>query len=104
MTTEEARAAPDIVTGSFVVNYFPVLMIFHSGASRSFVSQFFSRDFDMILGGLDCPMRVSVSNKHKVSTSSIFHDYTLEIFMLLYSIDLNPNPYGGCVCDYGLVE
>lgn len=80
------------------MNSLPALIIFDLGAIRSFLSQSFSRDFDMVIGELECSLRVSIANEHKVSSSSVFCDYTLEIFGVPYLIDLIYS-YGGYVCD-----
>ncbi|GKA02376.1 reverse transcriptase domain-containing protein, partial [Tanacetum coccineum] len=45
MTTEEAKEALDIVTGTFFVNLLPARVLFDSGADRSFVSELFSQNF-----------------------------------------------------------
>lgn len=58
--------------GTFLVNYFPDLVLFDSGAIRSFVSQSFSRSFDMALIVLKCPLRASIANGHMVFASRIF--------------------------------
>ena len=80
--------------GTFLVNSLPALVLFDSGASRTFVSQSFSRGFDMILGELECPLRVSIANEHGISASSVFQDCVLEIFGVPYPIDLIPIPMG----------
>ena len=61
-----------IMIGTFLMNSLLVLVLFYSGANRSFVSQSVSKDFVMALGMLDCPLRVPIANEHKVSTLSIF--------------------------------
>lgn len=79
------------------MNSLPDLVLFDSGASR-----YFSRKFDISLGDLECPLRVSIANEHKVSTSSIFCDCILEIFRVLYPIDLIPIPIGGIYVSIGI--
>lgn len=44
------------VLGMFLVNSLPVLVLFDSGASRSFVSQAFSREFSAPFGELESPL------------------------------------------------
>ena len=79
LTAEEARAAPDVVTGmisylmllcyvaviliyyvpclgSFHVHGIPVQVLFDSGASRSFVSLALIKKFPESSGMLDCPL------------------------------------------------
>lgn len=60
-----------LLISTLLVNSFPTLVLFDSGAIRSFVSQSFRRGFDMTLGELECPLRVSISNEHMISASSI---------------------------------
>ena len=75
-----------ILLGTFLVNSLHALVLFDSGASQSFVSQSFSRSFDMALGELECPLRVSISNEHGICASIIYWGYVLEIFGVSYSI------------------
>ena len=80
--------------GMFLVNSLPALLLFDLGASRSFVSQSFSREFDMPIGELECPLRLSVANEHEVSSSLVYHGCVLEIFGEPYLIDLILIPMG----------
>ena len=41
MTVEEAKKEPDVIAGPFIVNSLPALVLFDSGASKSFVSTTF---------------------------------------------------------------
>ncbi|CAH1445284.1 unnamed protein product [Lactuca virosa] len=91
LTAEEARAAPDVVAGMFLSFIsFPIF----DGASRSFVSQSFSREFSVPVGELECPLRVSIANEHGVSASSVYRGCDLEIFGVSFPIDLIPIPMG----------
>ena len=54
------------------MNSIPTLVLFKLGASQSFVSHSFSRDFGMTLGELECPLRVSIASEHMIFASSIF--------------------------------
>ena len=85
------------------MNSLPVLVLFDLGASRSFVSQTFSRDFIMPVGELECPLRVSIANENGVSASSVYWGCVLEIFRVSFPIDLIMITLGD-VCDrwYGL--
>ncbi|XP_052622888.1 uncharacterized protein LOC111885268 [Lactuca sativa] len=60
LTTEEARAAPDVVTGSFLVNDISAMVLFDSGATRSFVSLALRKRFSRASGELDCPLYVEI--------------------------------------------
>ena len=78
----------------FLVNSFPALVLFRLGASRSFFSQLFSKEFAMPLGDLDCPFRVSIVNEHRVSASSVYQGCVLVIFGVSFLIDTIPIPMG----------
>ena len=41
ISAEEAQEAPDVVLGTLSVNSHPATVLFDSGASHSFVSEFF---------------------------------------------------------------
>ena len=52
----------------------------------------------MSLGEFKCPLRVSIANRHRVSTSSVIWGCVLEIFLVSYLVDLIRIPMGhGCV-------
>ena len=55
-----------------LANALPALVLFDSGASRSFVSRSFSREFATPLGELECPLRVSIADEHVVSAFSVY--------------------------------
>ena len=76
------------------MNSLPALVLFDSGASRSFVSQTFSRGFSVPIDDLECPLRVSIANEHGVSASSVYRGCELEIFGVSFPIDLIPIPMG----------
>ena len=87
-TGEKARASPDVaismfislillimfcvmlmlvpLLGMFLVESFPALVLFESGAIRPFVSRSFNREFDILIGELECPFLVSIANEHGV--------------------------------------
>ena len=46
----------------------------------------------MPLGELECPFRVSITNEHGVSASSVYRVCVLEIFGVSFPIDLIPIP------------
>ena len=93
LTAEEARVAPDVVTGmisypyafilcrcdfdiyhvpclgSFHVNGIPVQVLFDSGATRSFVSLTLSKKFPESSGMLDCPLEVEIADDRSVRAS-----------------------------------
>ena len=115
LTFEEVRAAPNVVTGMFLsiillimfvmlkcvpslgmflVNSLHALLLFDSGAIRSFISCSFCRGFDMPIGELKCLLQVSIANEHEIYASSLYYDCVLEIFKVPYPIDLIPISMG----------
>ena len=57
-----------LLIGTFLVKSLLALVLFDSSVIRSFVSRSFSREFDMPIGELECPLRVSIANEHGFST------------------------------------
>ena len=72
------------------MNSLPALVLFDSGASRSFVSQSFSRECSVLVGELECLLRVFIANEHGVSTSLIYRGCELDISGVSFPIDLIP--------------
>ena len=48
----------------------------------------FSMEFSVSVGELECPLRVTIANKHGVSASSVYRGCVLEIFGVSFPIDL----------------
>ncbi|XP_052626750.1 uncharacterized protein LOC111890364 [Lactuca sativa] len=92
LTAWEASATQNVVTGKFRVKSIPALALFDSGVSWSFVSRSFSREFALPIGDLEYPLRVSITNEHGVSDSSIYQGCVLEIFRVSVLINLIPIP------------
>lgn len=68
---EEAKEEPDVVVGTFLVNYMPDLVLFDSGASHSFVSLKFSKGFSITIGNLDNPLKLEIADDRAISTSKV---------------------------------
>ncbi|XP_052626550.1 uncharacterized protein LOC111921560 isoform X1 [Lactuca sativa] len=71
LTTKEARAAPNVVTGTFLVNIIPTLVLFYLGTTRSFVSLALNKGFGDGHGEFDYPFEVEITNYRPVRVSSI---------------------------------
>ncbi|KAJ9543618.1 hypothetical protein OSB04_023325 [Centaurea solstitialis] len=87
LMAEEAKEEPYVVTGTFSVNSVPALVLFDSGASKSFVSLSFCKSFMNVKGRLDKPLEVEIAAE----------DYRLcrdviEIEGVKFNIDLIPIP------------
>ena len=110
LTAEEVRAAPMlwlgcilyssfffelrycaymmICIGTFLVSYVPALVLFDSGASRSFVSLAFSQHISIHREALSRPLRVSIADERAVYASEVIRGCILEIFGVEFPIDL----------------
>ncbi|KAJ9552277.1 hypothetical protein OSB04_016322 [Centaurea solstitialis] len=63
LTANEAKAKPDVVTGFFLVNSMPALVLFDTGASKSFVSWSFCKDFMNVKSKLGSPLEVEIADE-----------------------------------------
>ncbi|KAJ9556780.1 hypothetical protein OSB04_011394 [Centaurea solstitialis] len=63
LTANEAKAEPDVVTGIFLVNSMPALVLFDTGASKSFVSWSFCKDFMNVKSKLGSPLEVEIADE-----------------------------------------
>ncbi|KAI3700047.1 hypothetical protein L2E82_44662 [Cichorium intybus] len=72
MTAEEAQDAPDVVTGTFLVNSTPTFALFDSGASHSFVSAALGKCFGIALGTLHRPLEVEIADDKTVKATSVY--------------------------------
>ena len=77
-----------LCVGTFLVNSVPALVLFESGASRSFVSVAFSRHISTWREALSRPPRVSIADEHAVFATDVICECTFEIFGVEFSIDL----------------
>lgn len=94
MTAKEVHSAPNVVAGTFLVSFVPVLVLFDSGASRSFVSLSFSCHTSVRREVLSRPLRVSIADELEVFATDVFRGCVLEIFGVEFSIDLVPIAMG----------
>lgn len=79
-----------LLLGTFLVNFVRALVLFHSGASRSFVLSSFCRGFNIAREALSWPLRISIANDHAVSATDIYRCCVLRIVIFGYPIDLIP--------------
>ncbi|KAJ9565502.1 hypothetical protein OSB04_001468 [Centaurea solstitialis] len=90
LTAEEAREEPDVVTGTFPVNSVPALVLFDSGASKSFVSYAFCKNFMHVKGRLDSPLEVEIAAEKYRLCKHVYRNSIIEIFGVKFRIDLIP--------------
>ncbi|GJY58479.1 reverse transcriptase domain-containing protein [Tanacetum coccineum] len=94
MTIEEAKEAPDVVTGTFFVNLLPTRVLFDSGTDRSFISELFSQNFNVPISQLKPPLDVEIENNKIIHVANVFQNCEVEIDNENFLIDLIPMPMG----------
>ncbi|KAJ9561205.1 hypothetical protein OSB04_006365 [Centaurea solstitialis] len=92
LTANEAKAEPDVVTGIFLVNSMPALVLFDTGASRSFVSWSFCKDFMNVKSKLGSPLEVEIADEEFRLCKYVYRNNVLELEGVKFSIDLIPIP------------
>ncbi|KAJ9557738.1 hypothetical protein OSB04_012352 [Centaurea solstitialis] len=95
LTAEEAQSAPDVITGVFPVNSRPALVLFDTGATWSYVSRRFCKDFQIELGNLDSPLAIDVAAEEVQVVEHVHRGCSIDIFGVRFSIDLIPIPMNG---------
>ena len=75
----------------------PALVLFDSGASRSFISLAFSQHISISREALSRPLRVSIADERALYATEVIRGCVLEIFGVEFPIDLVPIAMGG-VC------
>ncbi|KAJ9547013.1 hypothetical protein OSB04_019556 [Centaurea solstitialis] len=95
MTAEEAQTAPDVITGIFPVNSKSALILFDTGATWSYVSHRFCKDFQIELGNLDRPFAIDVAVEEVRVVEHVYRGCSIDIFGVQFSIDLIPIPMNG---------
>ncbi|KAJ9557267.1 LOW QUALITY PROTEIN: hypothetical protein OSB04_011881 [Centaurea solstitialis] len=93
LTAEEVQTAPDVITCIFLVNSKPALVLFDTGATWSYVSHKFCKDFQIELGKLDRPMTIDVATEKVHVVERVYRGCTIDIFG--FSINLIPVPMNG---------
>ncbi|XP_023743260.1 uncharacterized protein LOC111891437 [Lactuca sativa] len=92
---DEAQAAPNVVTGTFLVNGLSDLVLFDSGATRSFVSLALNSKFRDAPGTLDSPLEVEIVDNCTVNAARVFRRSILNMFDEIFHLDLVPIPLRG---------
>ncbi|KAJ9561986.1 hypothetical protein OSB04_007146 [Centaurea solstitialis] len=95
MTAEEAQTAPDVIIGVFPVNSKPALVLFDTGATWSYVSRRFCKDFQIELGNLDSPLAIDVAAEEVQVVEHVYRGCSIDIFGVRFSINLIPIPMNG---------
>ncbi|KAJ9539354.1 hypothetical protein OSB04_032087 [Centaurea solstitialis] len=95
LTAEEAKVEPDVVTGVFPVNGRPALVLFDSGATWSFVSNAFCKDFQLERGNLFRPVAIDVAAEEVRICEDVYRSCTIVIHGVSFSINLIPTSMNG---------
>ncbi|XP_023747608.1 uncharacterized protein LOC111895775 [Lactuca sativa] len=95
LTIDEARAAPNVVTGNFLVNGVYAHVLFDSGATQSFVSLVLNKRFRDTPWTLSSPLEVEIVDDRTESSSRVFHGCVMSVFSERFSIDLVPVTFRG---------
>ena len=83
-----------LCVGTFLVNSVPALVLFDSGASRSFVSLAFSQHISVSREALTRPLRVSIADERVIYATEVLRGCVVEIFGVEFPIDLVPIAMG----------
>ena len=83
-----------ICVGTFLVCFVLALVLFDSGASRSFVSLSLSKHISIHREALSRPLRVSIADERAVYATDVIRGCVLEIFGVEFPIDLVPIAMG----------
>nr|GEV77975.1 hypothetical protein [Tanacetum cinerariifolium] len=90
----ERNQGPNVVTGTFLLNNRYAIMLFDSGADKSFVDIKFSHLIDIKPVKLNSSYEVELADGKIVSTNSVLRGCTLNLFDHLFDIDLMPIELG----------
>lgn len=58
----------------------------YCGASRSFASLAFSKNFSIVMGTMEQPLVVEITDHQEIRVSQVFKDYTLEILNVKFPL------------------
>ena len=68
--------------GSFLVNDISAMILFDSGATRSFVSLALSKRFSKAPGELDCPLDIEIADDRTVRVAMVHRGCTLRFDLI----------------------
>ncbi|KAJ9562943.1 hypothetical protein OSB04_008103 [Centaurea solstitialis] len=94
MTATEAREASDLVSGTFLVNSIPALILFDTGAERSFVHDTLAKKFIMPTTPLSDALVVEVAGGFLVTVRDCYEGCSIELDGKPFSATLIPMNVG----------
>ncbi|KAI3825325.1 hypothetical protein L1987_06807 [Smallanthus sonchifolius] len=94
ISVEEAKNNSEVVSGTFKINSLLALVLFDSGASRSFVSLKIVKHSSFVSSKLDEPLEIEAANDKSFLVFDIFRDCKLRAGGETFFIDLIPMAMG----------
>ncbi|GJW03483.1 putative reverse transcriptase domain-containing protein [Tanacetum coccineum] len=88
------KQAPNVVTGTFLLNNFYASVLFDSGSDKSFVNASFSHLIDINPDKLDVSYEVELADGKVVTSNTVLRGCTLNLVNHLFEIDLMPIELG----------
>ncbi|KAI3746397.1 hypothetical protein L6452_08829 [Arctium lappa] len=95
MTTEEAKASMDVVSGTFLQNFVPTRILFDYGTSFSFVSSSFGQKLSIPTSSLEDTLMVELVDGDQVVVWDILRGCEVKIEGKKFPVDLIPMIIGG---------
>ncbi|KAI3797332.1 hypothetical protein L1987_32588 [Smallanthus sonchifolius] len=92
--TEEAKNNSEVVSGTFMINSLPTLVLFDSGAIRCFVSLKFGKHSSFLSSKLDEPLEIEAANDKSFLVFDIYKNFKLRAGGETFLIDLIPMTMG----------
>ncbi|GJY17353.1 putative reverse transcriptase domain-containing protein [Tanacetum coccineum] len=90
LCAEAAIQDNNVVNGTFLINNVYALVLFNTGADRSFVSSTFSKYINITPTTLDTNYDVELVDGKSLTANTILRGFTLNLQNHLFSIDLLP--------------
>nr|XP_043633808.1 uncharacterized protein LOC122604984 [Erigeron canadensis] len=94
ISVAQAKATPDVVSGTFLVYDTPAKVLFDSGANRSFVATRFTKCIHLQLSFLESPLLVEVAGDQTYVIKNVYLDCKLTINFENFKANLIPMSLG----------
>ncbi|GKA17365.1 putative reverse transcriptase domain-containing protein [Tanacetum coccineum] len=91
---ENPQQNPNVVTGTFLLNYHYACILFDSGAEKSFVSSAFTHSINIAPTTLNTSYEIELADGKVVSTNTILRSCTLVLLNHVFKVDLLPTRLG----------
>ncbi|KAJ9561944.1 hypothetical protein OSB04_007104 [Centaurea solstitialis] len=92
ITTDEAAEHPEVVAGTFLVNFVPTMVLFDTGADYSFITPRFAHTLHLVPRHLGRGFEVDVAGDHKVWVRGVMERCTIDLYGHLFPV--SPYPIG----------